>query len=94
MVTKLLLGAAALLTATAIPASAAPRITVRIGDRPGYDYRHDPGRRVGLGGLDRNRDGVVSRWEWRGDRRSFYAYDLNRDGVLTRWELRRTGYVR
>lgn len=38
--------------------------------------------------LDRNRDGVVSRDEWRGNDQSFRELDRNGDGVLTRDELR------
>lgn len=38
--------------------------------------------------MDLNRDGVVSRDEWRGDDRSFRQQDRNGDGVLTRDEVR------
>jgi Ca2+-binding EF-hand superfamily protein len=37
---------------------------------------------------DRNRDGVVTRSEWRGTAREFRNLDGNRDGVLSRDELR------
>jgi hypothetical protein len=39
-------------------------------------------------GMDRNRDGVISRDEWRGDDQSFREHDRNGDGVLTPEELR------
>lgn len=38
--------------------------------------------------LDRNRDGVIARDEWRGDEQSFLMRDVNGDGVLSRSELR------
>ena len=34
-------------------------------------------------GLDSNRDGMISRQEWRGNDRSFAKLDRDRDGVLT-----------
>ena len=37
---------------------------------------------------DRNRDGVVSRSEWRGTAQEFRNLDWNRDGVIARDELR------
>jgi EF-hand domain pair/EF hand len=37
---------------------------------------------------DRNNDGVISRWEWRGDAQEFRDLDWNRDGVLSGSELR------
>lgn len=36
---------------------------------------------------DRNRDGIVSRSEWRGNNRSFNRQDTNRDGILSGNEL-------
>lgn len=38
-------------------------------------------------GLDKNRNGIVSRAEWDGDDRSFAVHDWNRDGVLSGAEL-------
>jgi hypothetical protein len=38
--------------------------------------------------LDANRDGVVSRGEWRGNNNSFRVRDWNRDGVLSGDEVR------
>lgn len=40
-------------------------------------------------GLDRNRDGVVTRAEWRGNDTSFRNQDRNGDGVLSGAELNR-----
>ena len=39
-------------------------------------------------GMDRNRDGVISRSEWRGNDRAFQNQDWNRDGVLSGREVR------
>lgn len=39
-------------------------------------------------GMDTNRDGRVTRREWRGNDRSFANHDWNRDGVLSGAELR------
>jgi len=39
-------------------------------------------------GMDTNRDGRVTRREWRGNDRSFDNHDWNRDGVLSGTELR------
>ena len=38
--------------------------------------------------MDRNRDGVVTRGEWRGSQPSFEAHDWNRDGILSGDEVR------
>jgi Ca2+-binding EF-hand superfamily protein len=38
-------------------------------------------------GLDANGDGMVSRGEWAGNRRSFNQYDQNGDGVISGFEL-------
>ncbi|HEX8155019.1 MAG TPA: hypothetical protein VF698_17935, partial [Thermoanaerobaculia bacterium] len=40
-------------------------------------------------GMDTNRDGVVSRSEWRGNATSFRQHDTNGDNVLSGAELRR-----
>lgn len=42
-------------------------------------------------GMDTNRDGRVTRREWRGNDRSFDNHDWNRDGVLSGTELRPGG---
>ena len=39
-------------------------------------------------GMDTNRDGVITRREWRGNDRSFQNHDRNRDGVLSGREVR------
>jgi Ca2+-binding EF-hand superfamily protein len=41
-----------------------------------------------LAGADRNRDGVVTRDEWRGSDQSFRVHDWNNDGMLSGDELR------
>jgi|KBSMisStaDraftv2_1062788.scaffolds.fasta_scaffold623526_1 hypothetical protein len=46
-----------------------------------------PQGRVRFDDMDLNRDGVISRDEWRGSNRDFRAYDLNHDAVLSRNEL-------
>lgn len=40
-------------------------------------------------GLDRNRDGVITRAEWRGNDTSFRQHDRNRDGVIAGAEVGR-----
>ena len=39
-------------------------------------------------GMDRNRNGVIERTEWRGNNRSFTNQDWNNDGVLSGREVR------
>ena len=39
-------------------------------------------------GLDRNRDGAITRAEWRGNDTSFRQHDSNRDGVIAGAEVR------
>jgi EF hand len=41
------------------------------------------GRRMRFRGMDVNRDGVITRSEWRGNARSFDMHDINDDGVLS-----------
>ena len=38
--------------------------------------------------MDRNRDGVITRAEWRGNEVSFRQHDRNSDGVLAGDEVR------
>ena len=38
-------------------------------------------------GLDRNRDGAITRAEWRGNDTSFRQHDSNRDGVIAGAEV-------
>ena len=58
--------------AAAVPAMAQSRYS----DRDWY-------RNMARYGVDRNRDGVVTRTEWRGNTRSFRVQDRNNDGVIT-----------
>lgn len=51
------------------------------------DWDDDDGN-MRFEGMDTNRDGRVTRSEWRGNDRSFDNHDLNRDGVLSGSELR------
>src|SRR5262249_38007340 len=46
------------------------------------------GPRTRYGGLDTNRDGVISLNEWRGSRNAFRNHDWNGDGVLSGDEVR------
>jgi hypothetical protein len=39
-------------------------------------------------GIDRNRDGVITRAEWPGNDTSFRQHDRNRDGLLSGVEVR------
>ena len=39
-------------------------------------------------GLDRNRDGVITRGEWRGNDTSFRTHDRNGDGIISGTEVR------
>jgi Ca2+-binding EF-hand superfamily protein len=41
-----------------------------------------------FGAMDQNRDGVISKQEWRGSDRSFRAHDWNEDGILSGNEVR------
>jgi hypothetical protein len=44
--------------------------------------------RMRFRGMDANRDGVITRAEWRGSARSFDVHDINDDGVLSGTEVR------
>jgi EF hand domain-containing protein len=50
------------------------------------------GRNTRFRGLDRNRDGVITRGEWRGNDVSFRNHDRNRDGIISGSEVRRGGW--
>jgi len=53
------------------------------------EYRDSMGSTGGsdeFASMDRNNDGVVSSWEWRGDRATFDRMDRNNDRVVTRGE--------
>lgn len=41
--------------------------------------------------MDKNKDGVISRQEWRGDARAFARLDADKDGVLSGSEVRKPG---
>jgi hypothetical protein len=66
-----------------------PDMRVLADNDRGY-YRDESQR---LSTYDRNRDGVVSRAEWRGSRRDFNQIDVNRDGLISRRELARADNV-
>ena len=55
-----------------------------------YWYGEDDSRAMNIRfrGMDRNRDGVISRSEWRGNSNSFRNQDWNGDGVLSGREVR------
>ena len=42
-------------------------------------------------GMDTNRDGVITRAEWRGNDTSFRTQDWNQDGILSGEEVRAGG---
>ena len=44
-------------------------------------------RQARFRGMDTNRDGVITRQEWRGNNQSFKQHDTNRDGVLSGNEI-------
>ena len=52
------------------------------------DDRDDDKGGMRFRGMDRNRDGVITRNEWRGNDQSFRVHDCNRDGVLSGDEVR------
>jgi Ca2+-binding EF-hand superfamily protein len=52
-------------------------------------------RQARFRGMDTNRDGVITRQEWRGNDQSFARRDSNRDGVLSGsevWEMNDSGW--
>jgi hypothetical protein len=48
-----------------------------------YRYNNNYDSRYRYQGQDRNRDGAINRYEWRGNNRSFERLDRNRDGLIT-----------
>jgi len=64
----------------------------RVNNANAYRYGYRANRsRAYLGrfaGMDTNRDGVVTRREWRGNGVSFRANDRNRGGYITSYDLR------
>jgi hypothetical protein len=75
-ITTLLLPAAALAVAMAVPAT--------------LDAQRGRGQASGMrfAGMDTNRDGIISRAEWRGNDRSFANHDWNGDDQLSGPEVR------
>ena len=51
-------------------------------------YRGQGAMNARFRGMDRNRDGRITRAEWRGNDRSFENQDWNKDGVLSGREVR------
>lgn len=47
-----------------------------------------PQRAIRFAAMDEDRDGVITRQEWRGSARSFDVHDWNKDGVLSGDEVR------
>ncbi|HEV2843474.1 MAG TPA: hypothetical protein VG477_01400, partial [Thermoanaerobaculia bacterium] len=52
------------------------------GGRNGGSNDDDENEDMRFAGMDRNRDGQITRSEWRGNDRSFAQHDWNGDGVL------------
>ena len=52
------------------------------------DAQGRPVNRIRFAGMDANNDGVITREEWRGSRRSFEVHDWNGDGRLSGDEVR------
>jgi hypothetical protein len=52
------------------------------------DARGASGDQMRFRGLDKNRDGMITRSEWDGDNRSFENHDWNGNGVLSGDEIR------
>ena len=69
----------------AVPLSAAPALGQGNSSRS-QDQRSPDTMR--FRSMDRNRDGVITRSEWRGSDQSFRAHDWNGDGVLSGDEVR------
>jgi len=60
-------------------------------DRDWRDWDDDDGGNMRFQGMDRNRDGRISRSEWRGNDVSFENHDWNGDGILSGDEVRPGG---
>jgi PA-IL-like protein/EF hand domain-containing protein len=63
------------------------RISSSARDVAGFGAQDQFGTQDEFDTLDRNRDGRITRAEWRGTRRDFNLRDTNRDGILTRREV-------
>ena len=71
--------------ATSVRVTPAPTVL------PGRDREEpapEPRPRIRFQEMDENGDGVVTRAEWRGNRRSFRVHDRNSDGILSGDEVR------
>jgi Ca2+-binding EF-hand superfamily protein len=64
-------------TAALMTLMAAPTVTAQV--------------RTRFAGMDQNRDGAISRSEWRGNETAFRRHDWNNDGVLSGEEVRDHG---
>ena len=60
----------------------------RRNDRRGQSGEDDENENMRFAGMDRNRDGRITRDEWRGNDNSFAQHDWNGDGVLSGDEVR------
>ena len=72
------LGMAVWLTVPALTLAAAPQAQTQSSRQAQVRFQ----------AMDQNRDGVVSRAEWRGSAQSFRRHDWNGDGVLSNEEVR------
>ena len=79
--------------AIAVPLMAAPFAHAQDDDRQARPRTAESREAMRFQGMDTNRDGVVTRREWRGSDTSFRAHDWNGDGVLSGDEVR-VGAVR
>ncbi len=79
-----------ILIAFAISAEAQRRIR-NVPRVPRIERNRNPIRLNGFDRLDLNRDGYISLFEWRGNRRKFDQLDFNNDGRISRseWRFRR-----
>jgi hypothetical protein len=71
------------LVGLALPAMAGDRYRNYSYNRDGWNNSYSRNAQR-YRGLDRNRDGAIERYEWRGNNRSFERLDRNHDGVISR----------
>lgn len=79
--------------AIALPLMAAPLAPAQDDDQQARPRTSQSREAMRFQGMDTNRDGVVTRREWRGSDTSFRTHDWNGDGVLSGDEVR-VGAVR